>query len=386
MSDEVRAWAPGRVNLIGEHTDHTDGLALPMAIEQGVVVEGKAGGDRIRLRSGAAPDDVLDLAADGSEVPAAGWGRYVAAVAAELHALGRPPVGLAGSVSSTLQVGIGLSSSAALEVVVAVALLRAAAWAPPLDARTLALACQRAERRAVGVPSGVLDQSAALFGQAGAAVLLDCADVSWSRVPLPAGMAVVVLDSGVRRQLETSGYAERTRELGAALGVLAGRRPADVDPASLADLLADLPDVPARRLRHVVTENDRVRRTVAAFAADDRGAIGALFAASHESLRVDFEVTVPETDALVGMLVAEGAIGARMTGGGFGGAVIGLAEAAGAADLADRVADRYRAAFPDRTPRTLVSAPADGAAALAPDVVATHGGAAASAVTPPAHA
>lgn len=364
---EVRAWAPGRVNLIGEHTDHTGGLALPMAIEQGVGVEGAAGGDRIRLSS-ATEDGVLDIPADGSSAPAGGWGRYVASVAAELHALGRPPVGLAGTVTSTLQAGIGLSSSAALEVAVAVSLLRAAG-ASPLGAREVALACQRAERAAVGVPSGVLDQAASLLGRAGQALLLDCGPLTWSHAPMPPQTAVAIVDSGVRRQLETSGYAERTRELAEALPVLGDRRPADVDPAELDGLLASLPAVPARRLRHVVTENARVRRTVEAFAADDRTAIGELFAASHRSLAVDFEVTVPETDLLAELLVDEGAIGARMTGGGFGGAVIALVGVAEAAGVAARALDRYHAAFPDRRASWLVSQPADGAAVRAPDAV-----------------
>ncbi|HUG85338.1 MAG TPA: galactokinase family protein, partial [Euzebya sp.] len=175
---DVHAWAPGRVNLIGEHTDHTDGLALPMAIQQGVGIEGTPA-DRIRLRSTSLPGVVVDVAADGSQVPADGWGRYVAAVAAELDRLGRPPVGLDAEVTSTLQAGIGLSSSAALEVSLAVALLRAAVAVEGatarLDVRQLALACRRAEHRAVGVPSGVLDQAASLLGRAGAAVVLDCA-------------------------------------------------------------------------------------------------------------------------------------------------------------------------------------------------------------------
>ncbi|HUG83318.1 MAG TPA: galactokinase family protein [Euzebya sp.] len=371
---DVHAWAPGRVNLIGEHTDHTDGLALPMAIQQGVGVEGTPA-DRIRLRSTSQLGVVVDVAADGSHVPADGWGRYVAAIAAELGRLGRPPVGLDAEVTSTLQAGIGLSSSAALEVSLAVALLRAAVAVEgaraPLDVRQLALACRRAEHRAVGVPSGVLDQAASLLGRAGAAVVLDCADLSWAAAPIPPATTVVIIDSGVRRQLESSGYAQRTEELGAALHVLGGRRPAEVDPAELDGLLADLPAVPARRLRHVVTENARVRATVTAFASDDRDAIGRLFAASHASLREDFEVTVPETDALVELLVAEGAIGARMTGGGFGGAVIALAAVDGAQAVADRVVRRYRNHFPDRRPVTLVSAPADGAAARAPDVVAS---------------
>lgn len=360
----ITAWAPGRVNLIGEHTDHTDGLALPMALDAGIAVEGCPGGDRIRLWSGDATDAV-DVAADGSNMPDEGWGRYVAAVAAELAAAGRPPVGFSGQLTSTLPQGAGLSSSAALEVAVAVALLGAADWAMP--AIDLVRACRRAEHAAVAVPSGVLDQAASILSVAGSALYLDCADLSSHPVALPAGITVVVVDSGVQRKLEHSGYADRTEELGRALEVLGGRRPADVDPAEVDELTGPLPAVPARRLRHVVTENARVRSCAEAFATQDLDAVAGLFAASHASLRDDFEVTVPETDALVDMLRDAGAVASRMTGGGFGGAVIGLVGTGGdPAAVADRAVAAYTGAFPDRTPQVLLSEPGPGAAQLAP--------------------
>ncbi|WP_170127948.1 galactokinase [Euzebya rosea] len=362
----VTAWAPGRVNLIGEHTDHTDGLALPMALDVGVRLEGEVGGDRVQLRSADAPVPV-DIPADGSSAPSDGWGRYVAAVAAELHALGRPPVGVVGTVSSTLPQGIGLSSSAALEVAVAVALLRAADRALP--AVEVVRACRRAEHAAVGVPSGVLDQAASVLSRSGAALLLDCADLSHEDVALPDGIAVLIIDSGVTRQLEGSGYATRTRELGASLHVLDGRRPADVAVAELAALTAGMDDVPARRLRHVVTENDRVRATVAAFAAADLGTVATLFADSHASLRDDFEVTVPQTDRLVDLLKDNGALASRMTGGGFGGAVIGLVHADEADAVAEATLSAYGRAYPDLRARTVLTRPGAGAAEQAADVL-----------------
>ncbi len=364
------AWAPGRVNLIGEHTDHTDGLALPMALDVGVTVQADPGEDRIRLRSAGAPEE-LDLAADGSERPAAGWGRYVAAVAAELHTLGRPAVGLTGEVTSTLPQGIGLSSSAALEVAVAVALLRAAGHR--MSALEVVRACRRAEHAAVGVPSGVLDQAASVLCHSGAALLLDCADLDHHVVALPADVRVLIVDSGVTRQLEGSGYAQRTRELAAALGVLEGRRPADVDPDELPELLDGLDDVPARRLRHVVTENQRVRQTVEAFAAEDMATVAALFEQSHASLRDDFAVTVPQTDRLVELLREHGAIASRMTGGGFGGAVIGLVRD-DAEDVADATLQAYARAFPDLSARTVVTGPGAGAAEQADDVLQASAG------------
>ena len=362
----VTARAPGRVNLIGEHTDHTDGLALPMALDVGVAFHGEGGGDRIRVTSADAALEV-DLPADGSSSPTAGWGRYVAAVAAELHACGRPPVGLTGEFSSTLPQGIGLSSSAALEVAVAVALLRAADHALP--AVEVVRACRRAEHAAVGVPSGVLDQAASVLSRSGAALLLDCADLSHEDVALPEGVEVLIIDSGVTRQLEGSGYATRTRELAAALPVLDGRRPADVPPDELPELLDALDEVPARRLRHVVTENARVRATVRAFAADDIDAVATLFEASHDSLRDDFEVTVPQTDRLVELLREHGALASRMTGGGFGGAVIGLVRAEEASDVAEATLAAYRRAWPDLAARTVLTRPGAGAAEHAADVL-----------------
>lgn len=366
----VLGFAPGRVNMIGEHTDHTDGLAMPMALEVGVRVSGIPGGDTIRLTSADDEDggssEHSSLAADGSYAPNSGWRRYVAAVAHELHQLGRPPVGLTGRVTSDLPQGVGLSSSAALEVAVAVALSRAAAWTVP--ASDLISACRRAEQRAVGVPSGVLDQAASILCHSGAALVLDCADLSTTPVPLPVGLQVLIVDSGVRRQLESSGYGQRVQELAAALPVLGGRRPADVSVSMFQAHEAELPDVPRRRLRHVVTENQRVRQAAAALLAGDLSVVADLFRASHDSLREDFEVTVPETDALVTLLRDNGALAARMTGGGFGGAVIGLC--AGDADsVAEGTVRDYAAAFPGRTPLVLVSTPGAGAAERAPDVI-----------------
>ena len=354
--------APGRANLIGEHTDHTDGLVLPAAIDRGVTLTGELGGDRISLRSDAV-QEVVDVPADGSEMPAGGFGRFVAAVAAELEEAGREPLGLVGSLSSDLPQGAGLSSSAALEVVVATALCEAAGF--ELAPMELAALCRRAEHRAVGVPSGIMDQAASVLGRADHAVLLDCRTLVHETVPMPAGHALLIMDTGVRRQLESSGYGQRTEELKAALPVLAGRRPAEVDPEELPGLLSQVESVPARRLRHVVTENARVRATVDAFHADDRARIGELFAAGHASLRDDFEVSVRELDAMVELAVDAGATAARMTGGGFGGAAIALVVEDRLKEVAEVVESRYRGRFPDREPALYRCAAADGARRLA---------------------
>jgi len=337
--------APGRANLIGEHTDHTDGLVLPAAIDRGITLSGELGGVRIHLTSDGA-EEVVEVAADGSEVPDAGFGRFVAAVAAELDAVGRAPVGMRGAITSDLPQGAGLSSSAALEVVVATALCEAAGFTlEPLD---LAALCRAAEHRAVGVPSGIMDQAASILGRAGHGVLLDCGTLEHRLVALPEDHGLLIMDSGVRRQLESSGYGQRTRELQAALPALGGRRPADVDPDELPALLVGLEEVPSRRLRHVVTENARVRVAAAAFEAGDLAGIGEVFAAGHASLRDDFEVSIPELDILVELAVAAGATAARMTGGGFGGAAIALVPEDVAEQVGSAVLDGYRQRFPGR--------------------------------------
>ncbi len=350
--------APGRANLIGEHTDHTDGLVLPAAIDRAVTLEAEVGGPAIVLRSAQADGEVA-IPADGSQVPDAGWGRFVAAVAAELHAVGREPVGLRGQLSSDLPQGSGLSSSAALEVVIATALCAAAEFdLPPLE---LAALCRRAEHRAVGVPSGIMDQAASLVGRAGHGVLLDCGALTYEHVPLPEDHVLLLIDTGVRRQLETSGYAQRAEELQAALPALGGRRPAEVEVGQLDGLLRGVAEIPARRLRHVVTENARVLAAAAAFEAQDLQALGDLFAASHASLRDDYEVTIPELDALVELAGEAGATAARMTGAGFGGAIVALVPATDAERIGEEVESAYRRRFPAHTPMVLRCQAADGA-------------------------
>jgi galactokinase len=300
MSTTFRA--PGRVNLMGEHTDYSGGLVLPIAIQLGISLTAEPR-ERILLVSGGRR---VDLAADGAG-KTHGWGRYVAAVAQELADVGREPVGIEGRVEADLPQGAGLGSSGALEVLVGLALCAVARF--ELEPLELALACQRAERRAVGVPSGILDQAASLLGRAGSALLLDCGSLEHRWVPLPDDVAILVLDSGQRHAHEGSGYAERRRELEAG---------------------------DSRRIRHVETENERVRETVAALERGDVAALGPIFAASHASLRDDYEVSTPTLDALVAAALEAGAFAARMTGGGFGGSIVALAEPARAADVLAR--------------------------------------------------
>jgi galactokinase len=290
-------WAPGRVNLIGEHTDYSGGLVLPVAIHLGIELSAMPAEGITLVSEG----DAVELSADGAGDPE-GWGRYVAAVAVELAELGRPAVGLDGVVEADLPRGAGLGSSGALEVVVAFALCAVADF--ELEPLELARACQRAEQRAVGVPSGILDQAASLLGHEGQALLLDCGTLERRWVELPRQLALLVIDSGERHSLESSGYADRRAELEAG------------DP---------------RRVRHVVSENERVLELVDALERNDLQALRSVFLASHASLRDDYEVSTPTLDAVVAAALEAGALGARMTGGGFGGSVVAVAER-GAAD------------------------------------------------------
>lgn len=314
MTYGARAFAPGRVNLMGDHTDHTGGLVLPMAIDLGTTVEGEPGGEVVRLRSEWADEVItVPLAVDDPAELPPGWARYVAAVVAQV----RPRQGFDGVVTSTLPVGAGLSSSAALEVAVAIAL--------GFDGTALELAelCQRAEQAASGVPCGIMDQLASAAGVAGHALRIDCTTLVVAPVPVPEDLEVLVVHSGEERSLAGSAYAERAAACRAAEAAI-GPLPA----ASLGDVGRIADPVLRSRARHVVSENARVDALAAALVDGDRRAIGAVMAASHASLREDFEVSTPALDAAVAELVATpGVLGARLTGAGFGGCVVALAEA-----------------------------------------------------------
>jgi galactokinase len=307
----TRAFAPGRVNLIGDHTDYTGGFVLPMAIDLGTTVSGQRGGDAVRLTSADEPGEVvvpLDASDPASVEPS--WGRYVAGVVSVL----RPAEGFAGHVSTTLPVGAGLSSSAALEVAVAMALGFEG------SALELALLCQRAEQVASGVPCGVMDQLASAAGIEGHALLIDCEALTIRPLPVPDDVEVVVIHSGEERALATSAYAERRAACEQAESIIGPLRAATVEQVDALD------DVVLRaRARHVVTENDRVQEFARAMTAGDAAACGELMVESHRSLAADFEVSTPRLDELVADLCARpGVFGARLTGAGFGGCVVAL--------------------------------------------------------------
>jgi galactokinase len=325
--ERVRAFAPGRVNLIGEHTDYNDGLCLPFAIRPGITVTAEpARGASVEARA-------LDLGEEqslalnepvrpppGGRLSAGGWRAFLAGAVAELRAAGVELRPARVEITGDLPVGAGLSSSAALSVALCMGLCAVAGAEPP-ERVALARLCSRIENDWVGARTGLLDQLASLFGREGHAVRIDMRGPMLAEVPLALeGWRLATLDSGASRELGASGYNERRaecREACRALGV-----------DSLRD--ARLPDVERlprpldRRARHVLSENERVDAMVAALGAGDLELAGRLLDASHRSLRDDYEVSVPAVEAAIERAVAAGARGARIVGGGFGGHVLAL--------------------------------------------------------------
>jgi galactokinase len=296
-----------------------------MAIDLATTVTVERGGDVVHLVSDHEPAPaIVPLHGGGAAPPGQpAWARYVAAVVAEVA----PATGATGTVTTTLPVGSGLASSAALEVAVALAL---GCDAPP---RELAERCRRAEQRASGVPCGIMDQLASLMGEAGALLLIDCRSLDVTPVALPETAVVVGVDSGERRALAGSAYAERRAQCEAAAAVIGPLR-----DATVADVGALAEPVLRARARHVVTENARVRAFASALADGDLAAAGALMAESHASLRDDFAVSTPGVDAVAERLrCTPGVWGARMTGGGFGGVVVALCDASAEVPAGGRV-------------------------------------------------
>ena len=318
---QVTARGPGRVNLIGEHTDYNDGLCLPFAIERGVTVQAQAtGGDAIEAEAVAYDERDTFPAADPPHEGADGWRGFVRGAVGELRATGVEVPGARVRIEADLPDGVGLSSSAALESALCLAFL-ALAGAPEGDRVELAKLCSRIEHDWVGAQTGLLDQLAALFGREGAAVRLDCRTLALEPVPLDLqGHELCTIDSGSTHTHAGSGYNARREECRRAAGELGLQSLRDAGPEDV----GRLPDPLDRRVRHVVTENARVEATVAALRLGDLEEVGRLLDASHASLRDDYDASVPEVEATVEGAKAAGALGARMVGGGFGGSVLAL--------------------------------------------------------------
>jgi galactokinase len=352
---DVVVRVPGRVNLIGEHTDYNDGFVLPMAIERATWVAVRPRRDRtVRIASAEHPDVSFDL--DHLSRGGDDWAEYVEGIA---WALGADALGgWDGAFVSDIPIGAGLSSSAALEIAAAVAFTVSSdgSW-DPVGA---AIAAQRCENDWMGVGSGIMDQLIVATAEAGHATLIDCRTLELSPTPLPQNVSVVILDTGTRRELVGSAYDDRRdacERAAAAAGVPALR---DLDVTDLPRLAAAVDDTTFRRARHVVTENARTLEAAGALENGDAVRFGELMAASHRSLRDDFAVSSPALDIMVEIAAADAAcFGARMTGAGFGGCAVALVTAEDAPSFAARIADHYAEAT-DHEPRVYVTGAAPG--------------------------
>ncbi|MFO7264564.1 MAG: galactokinase [Limnochordales bacterium] len=394
--------SPGRVNLIGEHTDYNDGFVMPLAIDRDILLAGRRRRDDVvrvyslnmaaeavfRLSDLCAPSPTpspapsppaaasaaqSELAPTRSEgaaaPPAAGsWHRYVAGVLWALREAGCELGGFDATLAGNIPVGAGLSSSAALEVGIAVLVQELFELA--VDRATIAKLCQRAENEYVGVQCGIMDQFAVALGRDGYALLLDCRTLDCRYVPLPARhVRLVVADTGVRRALASSEYNTRRSQCEQGVALLRQHLPGiralrDVSPEAFAALRDRLPGVIARRCSHVISENARVQATAQALANDNFEACGQLMYASHASLRDDYEVSCRELDEMVDIARSvPGVYGARMTGAGFGGCIVSLVRA----EAVDALVAAIEAEYPKRTgktPAVYVVAPSGGAARI----------------------
>jgi galactokinase len=340
--------APGRVNLIGEHTDYNEGFVLPFAIGARTSAAAALADEPVlTVTSAQYPGRVTVPLTEASPGAVTGWAAYPVGVAWALGQLaGRPRGGVSLYIDSDVPSGSGLSSSAALECAVGGALNDL--WGLSADRAALARACRRAENEVVGAPTGIMDQFASLFGEQGAAVFLDCRSEHADIVPLDldrAGLEIVLADTRERHSHAVGGYASRRASCERGAKILGVRALRDVSTDDLEKAAGLLDGETFRRVRHVVTEDARVLETVrllrSGTLASSPETIGALLTASHESMRDDFEITTPALDLAVATALEAGAVGARMTGGGFGGAIIALV----ARDHAERVSDAITAAF-----------------------------------------
>jgi galactokinase len=341
--------APGRVNLIGEHTDYNEGLVLPAAIDREIWIAfqpwKRPEVELTSIEMNETKSFAFEGLAPGARADRS-WIDYVAGTAWAMREAGLPLRGLRGVMNSTVPVGSGLSSSAALEMASSWAL--AVPGAPRPDAGAMAAIAQRAENRYVGVNCGIMDQFASAAGRAGHALLIDCRINQFKATPMPADLSMVVCNTGSPHRLDATAYNTRRSECELGVKLIAEREPGvtalrDVDEAMLERNRDRLPEIVARRCEHIVQEDGRVMATVAALRDGDREALGRLFAASHASLRDLYEVSSPELDAMVEIAVAvPGVVASRMTGAGFGGCTVNLVEQGAEEALRDAVLAQYQ--------------------------------------------
>lgn len=343
MRPDVVVRAPGRVNLIGEHTDYNDGFVLPMAINRATWIALRARHDRVVRVFSLEFNDAAEFSLDGMEKTPTRWVEYVKGVAWALQNAGYSLTGWDGVIAGDVPIGAGLSSSAALELATARAFGSTSSF--PWSAPIMAKLGQKAENQWVGMNCGIMDQMISAAGKAGHALLIDCRTLDSEQVPLPPGTLVVVLDTATRRGLVDSAYNERRAQCEAAaqfFGVPALR---DVTDEMFAARAAGLDDLTRRRARHVITENARTLAAAEAMRQGNAVALGRLMDASHVSMRDDFEISRAEMDTMVDLAQQHPAsYGARMTGGGFGGAAVALVRAEVVEEFVSTVGQRYQQA------------------------------------------
>jgi len=357
-SPALLARGPGRVNLIGEHTDYNDGFVMPMAIDRAIWIALHPRQDRTVSVHSLMYDQRERFSLDHLEKGPPGWIEYLKGVAWAMQEAGYTLQGFDGIVAGDVPFGAGLSSSAALEMASARAF--AAISGIPWEPANMAMIGQRAENEWVGVQCGIMDQMISAAGQTGHALLIDCRTLETTPVPLPAGISVVILDTATRRGLLDSAYNERRAQCEAAarfFGVPALR---DVSMEQFQERAGQLDDLTRRRARHVISENERTLAAVDAMLRSDPAELGRLFVASHASLRDDFEVSSSELDTMVDCaLKGAGCYGARMTGAGFGGCAVALVRAETARSFASEVATCYQKTT-GLSPHIYLCAPANG--------------------------
>ena len=362
-ADGVRLFrAPGRVNLIGEHTDYNLGFVLPVALDLATTIAAAPSTDgKLRIYS-EDRQEMREFDTWDAVPPSHHWTDYPIGVAQELARLGLPVAPANLLIRSTVPEGSGLSSSAALEVSSALAFLNGR----ELDKLELAKLCQRAERNYVGMPCGIMDQYISVFGRRHSAVEIDCRSLGHRLVTLPDGITFVAVNTMVKHALSGSAYRDRVRECAEAAAGIGVDSLRDVSPEHFETVASRLPEVVARRARHVVTEDARVNRFVEAAAAGDLALMGKLMVESHRSLQHDYEVSCEELDFLVdAALPLDGVLGSRMTGGGFGGCTVTLLRTGAADAFRESIAEAYHARY-GITPAIYPCDPSDGAGEVSP--------------------
>ncbi len=357
----IKTWrAPGRVNIIGEHTDYNEGFVMPIAIQLGCTIKAKPIAKPVieavsKQLEGVERWAIADIP---SLAPAKTWGDYVAGVAKELVLAGYELRPMRLEIDATVPTGSGLSSSAALEVSAALALLDGR----PIEKIELARLCQRAERNHVGMPCGIMDQYASVFGEEHAAILLDCRSQTHRRVPLPDSVEMIAVNTMVKHELGSSAYRTRVAECASALSHFPGKTALrDVTLGELERRASRIEETPLARARHVILEDWRVEQFLEAAQSSDLLRMGKLLVESHRSLQHDYQVSCEELDFLVDTaLTIDGVYGARMTGGGFGGCTVNMVEKAAIPQFIAAITARYQERY-NLTPAVIRCVPSPGA-------------------------